>query len=78
MRLRARLDDLEAATNVTEILAGHPRALDSDAQTQLCIDLADGYVLVLTGTENLMSASPDVPINWKKVTRVTILKIEKR
>ncbi len=45
-KLKIRLVALEAATCVTDLVAGDPHPLDGDRYGQFAIDLAGGYRLV--------------------------------
>jgi proteic killer suppression protein len=76
-KLRNRLADLEAASNVTEVIAGRPRAPSVAPRDQLSLDLAHGYVLVFGAADNRRLTPDTIAVDWRKVTRIKILKIEK-
>jgi toxin HigB-1 len=74
-KLRERLADIRAASNVTELVAGRPREIEGGRLPNYAINLADGYWMVLCANHN------EIPliktrVDWSKVSRVRIHKIE--
>lgn len=47
-KLRTRLSDLEAASDVSELKVGHPHALEPDNLREFAVDLSDGKRLIST------------------------------
>jgi len=72
-KLKIRLVALEAATCVTDLVAGNPHPLDGDRYGQFAIDLARGYRLVFTQAHHPSLTGPSGATDWSKVT---IIKIE--
>ncbi len=74
--LRDRLADLEAATSVSDILIGKPRALQCGADEFMVVDLCDGYSLVFAANHNIKPTGENGRILWPQVTRIKILQIQ--
>jgi hypothetical protein len=75
-KLRERLADIRAASNVTELVAGRPREIEGGRLPNYAINLADGYRLVLCTNHNDVPLTRSGRIDWSKVSRVRIHKIE--
>lgn len=75
--LKHRLADMWAATSVRDLVAGRPRVLGGAAPPQMVVDLHDRYRVVFTAnhTKNPMTETGD--LDWKRVTRIKILRIER-
>lgn len=74
--LKRRLADLRAAPDVTDLVAGNPRpALHS--KKELMIDLADGFTVFLTANHAANPRLRSGDVDWSKVSRVRLLRIEK-
>ena len=71
-KLRARLSDLEAATRVTELVAGNPHPLKGDRAGQFALDLAGGWRLVFAPDHDPYPTRSDGDIDWFQVTIVCI------
>ena len=71
-KLRARLDDLEAATNVKDLVAGNPHPLKNDRHGQFAVDLAGGRRLVFAPRHEPVPKNADLSIDWSRVTIITI------
>ena len=73
--LKHRLADLRAATSPKDLVAGRP-CVSADGQ-HMSIDLCDGYRLVFKANHpNYSRQGPD-DLDWAKVSRIKILRIEK-
>lgn len=72
-KLKIRLVALEAATRVTDLVAGNPHPLEGDRFGQFAIDLVGGYRLVFTQAHTPSLTGPSGATDWSKVT---IIKIE--
>lgn len=72
-KLRSRLSDIDAATHVQELIAGHPHPLTSDRAGQFSLDLQGGVRLVFEPDHEPVPAFTDGGIDWSQVTRVTII-----
>ena len=72
--LKHRLADLDAATSPRDLLAGQPR-LGQDEQTML-IDLCDGHRIVFAANHPDNPLTGDGSLDWGKVRRIKILRIE--
>ncbi len=71
-KLRSRLDDLEAAAQVTDLVAGNPHQLKGDRASQYALDLAGGYRLVFEPDHDPVPRHEDGGINWSQVSIVCI------
>jgi hypothetical protein len=72
--LRHRLADLDAATSPKDLLAGRPR-LAEDGQSMI-IDLCEGHRIVFTANHPDNPTTPGGDLDWTKVRRIRILRIE--
>jgi proteic killer suppression protein len=71
-KLRTRLDDLEAAGRVTDLVAGRPHPLKGDRTGQFAVDLAHGWRLVFAPDHELTPTHPDGGTDWTQVTIICI------
>jgi len=71
-KLRARLSELEAASNVTELVAGSPHTLTRDRLGQFAVSLAGGVRLVFEPANNPIPRLNETSVDWSKVTIVSI------
>lgn len=71
-KLRTRLADLEAASCVTDLIAGNPHPLEGDRAGQFALNLAGGFRLVFRAANNPVPVKQDGGINWHAVTIVSI------
>jgi len=71
-KLQARLTDLEAATCVTDIVAGRPHELQGERAGQIALDLAGGYRLVFAPANDPIPLRDDLSIAWSCVTIISI------
>jgi len=71
-KLRTRLAELEAAAQVTDLVAGNPHPLKGDRRRQFALDLAGGWRLAFTAANDPVPLTTDGAIDWPKVTIVSI------
>lgn len=71
-KLRSRLADLQAATDVAELVAGHPHPLHGDRAGQFALDLEGGRRLVLEPDHEPIPHRDDGSTDWSRVTRIRI------
>jgi proteic killer suppression protein len=71
-KLRSRLDDLDAATRVTDLLAGRPHPLKGDRHGQFAVDLAGGWRLVFAPQHEPCPVKDDASIDWSRVSIICI------
>lgn len=71
-KLRLRLAELEAATQVTELIAGRPHPLSGNRQGQYALDLAGGWRLVFAPAHDPCPMLPSGGIDWAQVTIISI------
>jgi proteic killer suppression protein len=71
-KLRARLDDLDAASRVTDLTAGNPHPLKGNRLGQFALDLAGGWRLVFAPAHDPLPVRDDQSIDWSQVTIVCI------
>ena len=74
--LKHRLADLLAATSVQELVAGRPRVLPESQGKNMAVDLCDGRRLVFTANHPSNPMTQDNNLDWSRVTRIRILRIE--
>jgi proteic killer suppression protein len=72
-KLSARLADLKAARNVSELIAGRPHPLERERYGRYALDLAGGQRLVFRPDHDPIPSRPGGGIAWENVTRVTIV-----
>ena len=72
-KLRARLEDLRAAENVTELVAGKPHPLVGDRKGQYAVWLEGGVRLVFAPTNDPVPRHGNGGVNWAEVTKVSIV-----
>lgn len=71
-KLSARLAELEAASRVTDLAAGHPHPLKGDRAGQFALDLAHGRRLVFAPAQDPLPTQADGSTDWSQVTIVCI------
>lgn len=71
-KLRARLGDLEAASRVTDLVAGNPHPLKGNRSGQFALDLHGGMRLVFSPANDPCPIKDDGGISWTQVTIVSI------
>lgn len=74
-KLRARLDDLDAATRVAELVAGRPHPLRGERAGQFALDLQGGVRLVFEPNHNPIPCREAGGIDWSCVTKIRIIYI---
>lgn len=70
-----RLDDLETAATIYELVVKKPVELDGDLKGQLSLELADGVNLAFDANHNDVPLDKHGSVNWKQVTRIKIMNI---
>lgn len=75
--LKHRLADLRAALSIKDLMAGRPRRLDGTDQQYIAIDLCDGYRIVFCANHPYNPISGSGEIDWPRVSRIKILRIER-
>lgn len=71
-KLRARLDDLDSSSCVTELVAGNPHPLKGDRDGQFALTLTGGWRLVFSPGNEPCPLRPDGSIDWIEVTIICI------
>lgn len=71
-KLRARLSDLGAANQVTDLVAGNPHPLKGDRYGQFALNLTGGWRLVFSPGNDPCPQNPEGGIDWNQVTIVCI------
>ena len=74
-KLRARLADIAAAHDVTELVAGRPHPLAGDRIGDFSIRLHGGQRLVFRADHDPVPTREDGGIDWSGVTAVQIVEI---
>ena len=71
-KLLSRLQELEAASSVSDLIASNPHPLKGDRHGQFALDLAGGWRLVFAPANAPCPTRPDGSIDWTNVTIVSI------
>ncbi len=71
-KLKHRLADLRAASSVKDLVVGRPREVEGI----MSVDLCDDYRIILCANHNSVPLLDTGAVDWSKVNRVKILKIE--
>ena len=74
-KLRTRLADLQAASNVSELIAGRPHPLFQNRQGQFAVDLTNMIRLIFEPANEPIPKNSEGLVDWKKVTMVRIVEI---
>ncbi|HIK12331.1 MAG TPA: killer suppression protein HigA [Oscillatoriaceae cyanobacterium M33_DOE_052] len=72
-KLKARLADLMAAANVSELQAGRPHPLKGDRVGQFALDLVHPQRLVFKPAHETIPRLEDGGIDWSQVTQIYII-----
>jgi toxin HigB-1 len=72
-KLQSRLADLQAASNVRELIAGRPHPLKGDRDGQFALDLQGGKRLVFEPADDPIPFGEDGEIDWTKVFKICIV-----
>jgi proteic killer suppression protein len=72
-KLRARLADLQAAANMTQVKRGRPHLLEGRFKGCIALDLDGGKRLVLEAANEPNPRRDDESIDWSRVTTVRIV-----
>lgn len=75
-QLRERLADIRAASTTDDLLVGSPRVGASNS-TLLTIDLGPNSHMTWTANHVTPRTNEDGDIDWSRVTRIRLLKIER-
>lgn len=74
--LQRRLADLEAATSVADLVAGQPEFVNLPEGERTVVHFSNGRRLLLAANHVKIPVKPDGHINWGKVMRVRLVRIE--
>lgn len=72
--LRNRLADLRSASTPKDLVAGNPRIAQDGNEMQ--IELCDGWRLVLEANHVTNPLSEQKRVDWDRVSRVKVVRIE--
>jgi proteic killer suppression protein len=75
--LKHRLADLRAATSVKDLVAGRLRLLEDTGDPCMALDLCEGYRMVFCANHARNPVAPTGGLDWPRVSRVKIMRIEK-
>jgi proteic killer suppression protein len=71
-KLRLRLAALEAASRVTDLVAGNPHPLKGERAGQFALSLTGGWRLVFAPAHDPNPTHEDGAIDWSQVTLICI------
>ncbi|MDR3769811.1 MAG: type II toxin-antitoxin system RelE/ParE family toxin [Sutterella sp.] len=71
-KLQARLNDLRAASNPTELHAGNPHLLTGDLKGLMALNLAGGLRLLFAPANDPCPKRPDGTTDWSCITIICI------
>lgn len=74
-KLQRRLNEMFNAENVSELVAGRPHPLTGNRSGQFALDLHGGKRIVFKPTSQPPPIKPDGSVDWKSVTKVTIIEL---
>lgn len=72
-KLRTRLADIEAASNVSELIAGRPHPYTGDKAGRFSLDLHGGDRLLFVPLKKPPPTKDDGGIDWSKVESILIV-----
>jgi hypothetical protein len=72
--LKHRLSDLRAAKSVKDLVAGRPRI--GDDKSHMVVDLGESHRLVFKANHTNNPLNPSNDLDWDRITRIKILRIE--
>lgn len=72
-KLRSRLADIEAASNVSELIAGRPHPYTGDKTGLFSLDLHGGHRLLFESLKKPPPTKDDGGIDWSKVDSINIV-----
>jgi len=75
-KLRIRLSDIFAASNVRELPSGRPHALEGDRKGQFAVDLLKGKRLIFIPDNQPTPVVGKDNVDWSNVTKIKIIAIE--
>lgn len=75
-KLKARLADLRAAKNVSELIVGNPQEVKSNPYPTYKMDLCDGFKIKFCANHVKVPTMESGDIHWSKVNRILILDVE--
>jgi hypothetical protein len=76
LKLKRRLADLRAATCVKDLIVGLPQELQSAHRRHIAVALGDGVQVVLCANHNTLPVLESGGVDWGRVSRIKILRIE--
>lgn len=74
-QLKNRLADIQAASAVTDLIAGKPHALERERTGQYAVNLVGLFRLTFEPANKPIPKTADDKIDWSKVTKVTVVYI---
>ena len=74
-QLRHRLADLQAASVVSDLIAGKPHPLERERAGQFAVKLFGAVRLVFRPANQPIPKNTENNVDWSKVTKVTIVYI---
>lgn len=77
-QLKARLADLRAARHVTDVVAGRPHEIDGTSHREVAVDLGEDSHVVFCANHNMTPSLESGGVDWSKVSRIKILRIESK
>lgn len=74
--LQRRLADLRAATTIDDLVVGTPHELSGSEAARMAVNLSDGLRMVFRANHPTNPTTEDGRLDWPRVGRVRILRIE--
>ena len=75
-KLQRRLNELHAASVVSELSIGRPHPLEYDREGQFAVDLHKGTRLIFKPTFQPPPCKTDGSIDWSQIAEITIIETE--
>lgn len=76
-KLRRRLADLRAAATIKDLVVGRPREIEGTSGSAMAIDLHRRSRMVFDANHNSIPTLKSGRVDWSRVTRIKILRIDR-
>ena len=75
-KLKSRLADLIACTNIDDMVAGNPKIIESDRNQDISIKLDDEYKMIIRANHTINPIDKSGKVDWKRVHSIKIMSID--
>lgn len=74
-KLLRRIADIRAATCILKIPLGNPKQVDGKPPGEVCVDICDGYYLMLSAAHQKIPLDGHGNVAWDEVSRIKLIDI---